>query len=130
FGNPAIVDTVRRVAFDGAARHAAFLLPILREALAKGRSVEGLALVEALWARMCFGTREDGSVIEPNDPSWEDLQRISAAAKDDPQVWLEQLDLYGELRANERFASAFEKWLQMIWARGTAASLTSYREKP
>jgi mannitol 2-dehydrogenase len=47
FGNPAIVDTVRRVAFDGAARHAAFVLPIVREALAKGGSVEGLALVEA-----------------------------------------------------------------------------------
>ena len=130
FSNPAIVDTTRRVAFDGAARHAGFLLPILREALATGSSVEGLALVEALWARMCFGTREDGTVIEPNDPSWDELERISAAAKDDPQVWLEQLDMYGELRGDERFATAFEKWLQMIWARGTEASLSAYCETP
>ena len=130
FRNPAIVDTTRRVAFDGAARHAGFVLPILREALAKGGSVDGLALVEALWARMCHGTREDGSVIEPSDPSWDDLKRISAAAKDDPQIWLEQLHMYGELRENERFATAFEEWLQMIWAEGTEATLTSYCERP
>ena len=130
FRNPAIVDTTRRVAFDGAARHAGFVLPILREALAQGGSVEGLALVEALWARMCHGEREDGSVIEPNDPSWDDLTRISAAAKDDPQIWLEQLRMYGELRENERFATAFEEWLQMIWAQGTEAALTAYCERP
>jgi mannitol 2-dehydrogenase len=45
-----------------------FVLPILRDALAAGGSVNGLALVEALWARMCAGTREDGTLIEPNDP--------------------------------------------------------------
>ena len=129
FGNPAIVDTTRRVAFDGAARHAAFLLPIVREALAKGGSVEGLALVEALWARMCFGEREDGSVIEPNDPSWDELTRTSAAAKDDPRVWLEQLDIYGELRENERFATAFGRWLRRLWAEGTEATLAAYRER-
>ena len=129
FGNPALVDTVRRVAFDGAARHAAFALPIVREALAKGGSVEGLALVEALWARMCFGEREDGSVIEPNDPSWDELRRIAAAAKGDPQAWLERLDIYGELRANDRFATAFGAWLRMLWAEGTEATLAAYRER-
>lgn len=130
FGNPAIVDTVRRVAFDGAARHAAFVLPIVREALAKGGSVEGLALVEALWARMCFGAREDGSVIEPNDPSWDELTRTSAAAKDDPRVWLERLDMYGGLAADERFASAFGRWLRMLWVDGAEASLAAYCGRP
>jgi mannitol 2-dehydrogenase len=70
FSNPAIVDTTRRVAFDGSARHPGFILPILREALATGRAGRGLALVEALWARMCAGTREDGTPLEPNDPLW------------------------------------------------------------
>jgi mannitol 2-dehydrogenase len=105
------------------------VLPIVREALAKGGSVEGLALVEALWARMCFGEREDGSVIESNDPSWSDLRRIASAAKDDPQAWLEQLDAYGDLRANQRFAAAFGAWLRMLWAEGTQATLAAYRER-
>ena len=48
FSNPRIVDTTRRVAFDGSARHPGFVLPILRDQLASGGSVTGLALVEAL----------------------------------------------------------------------------------
>ena len=68
FANPEIRDTTRRVAFDGSSRHPGFLHPIIRDALSVGAPIDGLALVEALWARMCAGTREDGSVIAPNDP--------------------------------------------------------------
>ena len=53
--NPAVHDTTRSGAFGGSTRHAGFVLPILRDALAAGAPVEGLALVEALWARMCAG---------------------------------------------------------------------------
>ncbi|MBT8424118.1 MAG: mannitol dehydrogenase family protein, partial [Silicimonas sp.] len=73
FSNPEIVDTVRRVAFDGSSRHTGFLLPTLQEALSKGTPNDGLALAEALWARMCEGTREDGTTIAPNDPIWDKL---------------------------------------------------------
>ena len=52
FANPEIRDTVRRVAFDGSSRHPGFVLPVIRDALKAGTPVEGLALVEALWARM------------------------------------------------------------------------------
>ena len=97
FSNPSIVDTTRRVAFDGSSRHTGFLLPIVRDGLRDGVPVEGLALVEALWARMCEGTREDGSVIEPNDPFWSDLTKAAAAAKERPLAWLEQRQIYGEL---------------------------------
>ncbi|CAN0605643.1 unnamed protein product, partial [Ectocarpus sp. 12 AP-2014] len=69
FANPSIKDTTRRVAFDGFSRHTGFVLPTVRDALQAGADVTGLALVEALWARMCFGTREDGSTIDANDPN-------------------------------------------------------------
>lgn len=126
FRNPAIVDTTRRVAFDGSSRHPAFLLPIVREALEGRGRVDGLALVEALWARMCFGTREDGSQIEPNDPYWEDLTAVAKAARERPQAWLEQRHIYGDLGDQERFAAAFVKWLSLIWASGTEAALRTY----
>lgn len=126
FRNPAIVDTTRRVAFDGSSRHSGFLLPIMREALAENGSIEGLALVEALWARMCSGIREDGSRIEPNDPFWDDLTQVSAAAKERPQAWLEQRHIYGDLGDDARLAAAFEKWLRLIWDQGTEAALKVY----
>ncbi len=126
FGNPEIHDTTRRVAFDGGSRHPGFVLPILRDALAAGGSIEGLALTEALWARMCAGTREDGSVIEANDPQWDDLTQIATQAKAEPKLWLEQGWIYDTLSENTVFATAFDKWLKQLWADGTQSTLEQY----
>jgi len=126
FANPSIVDTTRRVAFDGSSRHTGFLLPVLREALAEGAPIEGLALVEALWARMCAGIREDGSVIDPNDPHWDRLNAVAKRARTDPHVWISQDQVYGELASSERFAEAFGKWLGLIWSHGAEAALEAY----
>lgn len=126
FANPEIRDTTRRVAFDGASRHAGFLLPILRDGLASGAPIDGLALVEALWARMCAGTREDGSLIEPNDPNWATLQPVAVAAKAKPAAWIEQRQIYGTLAEEARFAEAFSRWLTLVWTDGTEAAIKAY----
>jgi len=126
FSNPSIVDTTRRVAFDGSSRHPGFVLPVIRDGLAAGTSVEGLALVEAIWARMCAGTRDDGSVIHPNDPYWDDLKGAALAGRDDPQAWLAQRHIYGDLADNPVFATAFGRWLGQIWTQGCAAALATY----
>ena len=126
FSNPEILDTTRRVAFDGSSRHARFVLPILREALAAGGSVEGLSLVEALWARMCEGTREDGSHIESNDPFWDDLTAYAARAREVPHTWLEMRDIYGDLSEAPRFSSAFERWLTLIYRNGIESVISQY----
>ncbi|MFK7836798.1 MAG: mannitol dehydrogenase family protein [Sulfitobacter sp.] len=128
FANPSIVDTTRRVAFDGSARHTGFVLPILRDQLAAGRSVEGLALVEALWARMCAGVREDGSVIEANDPMWDALKEAGLAARGRPMAWLEQGNIYGELLDNKAFSTAFSHWLDVIWGEGCEAAMAQYAQ--
>ncbi|MEL6794065.1 MAG: mannitol dehydrogenase family protein, partial [Pseudomonadota bacterium] len=126
FANPRIIDTTRRVAFDGSARHPGFLHPIIRDQIAAGRSVSGLALVEALWARMCEGRREDGSVIEPNDPHWADLAKAAAASRDDPLVWLRQSRIYGDLADASAFAQAFSEWRAMIAAAGARTAILAY----
>ena len=126
FSNPAIVDTTRRVAFDGSSRHPGFVLPILRDGLRSGAPVEGLALVEALWARMCEGTREDGSAIEPNDPFWDALQATATVARNRPRAWLEQRRIYGDLVEAPRFVTSFERWLDGIWSDGCDAALRAY----
>lgn len=128
FANPAIVDTTRRVAFDGSSRHTGFILPTLREGLAAGTTVEGLALVEALWARMCEGTREDGSLIAPNDPFWPQLNTAARAARGRPAAWLEQGQFYGDLVQAAPFAAAFERWLGALWSKGCEATLDIYRQ--
>lgn len=126
FANPAIKDTTRRVAFDGSSRHTGFVLPTIREALEAGAPIEGLSLVEALWARMCAGTREDGRSIEQNDPNWSSLTAAALDARATPSVWLDQRQFYGELRDNERFVQSFSEWLRALWSDGTRATLQRF----
>ncbi|MEO9827706.1 MAG: mannitol dehydrogenase family protein [Paracoccaceae bacterium] len=126
FTNPEIIDTVRRVAFDGSSRQTGFILPTLRDALAKGQAMDGLALLQAIWARMCEGTREDGTHIEPNDPIWDSLNAAAKGAKSDPQAWLDQRDLYGDLADDEAFKARFHYWLPMIYSKGLEAAIHSY----
>lgn len=126
FANPAIRDTTRRVAYDGSSRHPGFLLPIVRDALAAGGAIDGLVLVEALWARMCAGTREDGTPIAPNDPLWGNLQHAALQASTRPTAWLEQQSLYGDLVGSDAFVMRFERALSRIWDAGVNAALTGY----
>ncbi|MQQ07539.1 mannitol dehydrogenase family protein [Epibacterium sp. SM1979] len=128
FSNPEIRDTTRRVAFDGSSRHPEFLLPIIRDALDSGSSIEGLALVEALWARMCTGVRDDGTSIEDNDPNWERLKAVAQESAQRPAAWLEQHQIYGDLANDPIFEPAFCRWLQMISSKGGLATLQSYLE--
>lgn len=126
FANPLIKDTTRRVAFDGSARHPGFLHPVLRDRLAAGAPVAGLALAEALWARMCAGTREDGSGIAPNDPIWPQLQQAALKTKASPAAWLEETGLYTGFAADDAFAGAFSRWVEVLWTRGCEAALAQY----
>jgi len=129
FSNPKIVDTTRRVAFDGSSRHPIFIVPTIRDGLAAHMPIDGLALVEAAWARMCAGTREDGSIIEPNDPFWTDLQMTALAAKEDPGIWIGMRQIYGDLASEPRFSKVFAGWLKMIWAEGLETALRRYLDK-
>ena len=126
FSNPKVVDTTRRVAFDGSSRHPGFLVPSIRDGLTTGSKLSGLALVEAAWARMCQGTREDGSKIEPNDPNWSELQNAAAEARRDPPAWLAQTQYYGDLGQVPQFSEPFARWLTMMWQEGVDAAIDVY----
>ena len=129
FANPSILDTIRRVAFDGSSRHSGFITPSIRANIKKNGSIQGLALVEALWARMCLGTREDQSVIEDNDPIWAKLQEYAVAAKSNPTKWLELKEVYGDIADDTRFMNSFTAWLQMIYDVGVEKTIRVYLNK-
>ena len=75
---------------------------------------------------MCAGTREDGSVIEANDPQWATLQDTAKAAAKQPQAWLEQPTIYGDIANDGTFSAAFTRWLAHIWQYGASHALASY----
>ena len=126
FSNKSIQDTVRRVAFDGYSRHMGFLLPSILDGIKKNASINGLALTEALWARMCEGTREDLSIIEPNDPNWEKLNICAKKSQHNPLIWLEQKEIYGDIAKNNNFQNSFSNWLRLLYQNGVEETLKAY----
>ncbi|MBL9056909.1 MAG: mannitol dehydrogenase family protein [Rhodobacteraceae bacterium] len=126
FSNPEVADTERRLCLDGSNRQPKFIIPALRDALAAGGPIGGLALVSALWCRYCAGVSDNGTAIAPNDPNWDRLQPLALAARDNPQVWLDQRAIYGDLAGNARFQAAFADALGRLWRDGTAATLRAY----
>jgi len=126
FSNPKIGDTITRLCLDGSNRQPKFILPTALDRVRAGKSVTGLALVSALWARYCFGTSDSGKVIPPNDPNWDRLTALAKQAKTDPNAWLSMTDIFGELSTNAAYVAAFTTELTSLWSQGTRATLEAY----
>ena len=126
FANPEIVDTVHRVTCDGSTRHSGFLIPIIQDAVSSNTSLDGLALTEALWARMCTEIREDGSEFELVDQNSKKLIEIANKAKIEPMLWLQQRDIYSDLIEDKRFADRFVFWYKEIYSNGVETAISKY----
>ena len=126
FSNPKIGDTITRLCLDGSNRQPKFIVPVIKDRLAAGKGVTGLALESALWCRYCFGVSDSGQVIPPNDPNWDRLQAVAKAAKDNPDAWLAMEDIYGDIAKSAIFREAFAKALNALWKDGTKATLEAY----
>lgn len=126
FSNPEVADTERRLCLDGSNRQPKFIVPSVRDNLARGVVPDGLALLSALWCRYCAGTTDSGTPIPPNDPNWDMLTARAQAAKADPQAWLAMEAVYGDTALHPGFAASFAHHLGDVWARGTEAVLRDY----
>ncbi len=126
FANPKIGDKTHRLCLDGSNRQPKFIVPAVRDRLAAGKAVDGLALASALWCRYCHGTTEDGTAIEANDPNWERLAATARAAKRDPAAWLGMTDIYGDTGDSPVFKEAFAAALGSLWHNGTATTLRAH----
>ena len=124
--NPSVADTVRRLCLDGSNRQPKFIVPSIRDVVAKGNDATGLILLSALWCRYCFGASENGTEIAPNDPNWEKLTLVAAEAKTNPAAWLAMREVYGDLGENAAVAARFDELLRAVWAEGSVAVIGRY----
>lgn len=126
FSNEAVGDTISRLCLDGSNRQPKFILPAIRDRLAAGLPVDGLALEVALWCRFCAGTDESGAPVEIPDEKADQLNDHALRAREDPPVFLGQSEIFGDLADSETFVSAFSANLDRLWQDGVAACLVAY----
>lgn len=128
FSNPELLDTERRLCLDGSNRQPKFIIPSIRDNLAKGRLPRGLILECALWCRYCMGVTDAGKIIEPNDPSWDRLRANARAAESDPMRWLGMSDIYGEVGRDRQVIATFAGFLKALGEAGTRKVLRDFLE--
>ena len=92
----------------------------------KRQPIDGLALELALWCRYCEGTTEGGAPIAPNDDAHATLRDHALAAKDDPQAFLSQHTIFGDLAGSAPLVAAFGDALAALRRDGVRATLAAY----
>jgi mannitol 2-dehydrogenase len=128
FSNPAIRDTLARLAFDGSERIPKWLLPAVRENLAAGREIRRSAAVVASWARYCEGVDEQGRPIEVMDRRRDSLMGRARRQREDPLAFLTDRELFGDLVDDERFTESYRATLTSLRERGARATLEALVE--
>jgi mannitol 2-dehydrogenase len=123
FGNPAIRDTLLRLATDGADRIRAHLLPVVRDRLSRGESITHGALVVAAWARFVEEVDEQGEPIPVTDRMLDVLRPAAKRSRDDLAALLVDTDLFGELTRDDTFVSAVTDALRHLRAEGARATV-------
>ncbi|MFT6247212.1 MAG: mannitol 2-dehydrogenase [Cognaticolwellia sp.] len=126
FANPEVRDTVPRLCQDASNRLPKFILPIIAANIASNRDCKGLALVVALWCRLCFEGGNTESDFTLDDPQSARLITQATLAKDNASIFLQMNDIFGNLGNNDNFAKNFTFWLEMLWDVGTLATLKHY----
>jgi mannitol 2-dehydrogenase len=122
FGNEAVGDTIARLCLDGSNRQPKFVLPTLRDRLAAGAPIEGLALEIALWRAYCAGGGAPGApVIED-----ERAARLHSAAKGAPEAFLEIGEIFGDLRQDPRVVAAVTAAAAQIEGDGVRGAIRAY----
>lgn len=126
FSNPEIRDTLARLCAESSDRIPKWLLPVVRENLASGRSIEFSAAIVASWARYAEGTDEQGEAIAVVDRLADSLIPLAQSQRENPVAFIQKRMLFGDLAENERFATAYTAALDSLIRLGAKRAVQSY----
>ena len=125
FSNPEVRDTIARLCAESSDRIPKWLLPVVRRQLETGGEIKRSAAVVASWARYAEGFAEQGEPIEVVDRLKDRLVEIARRQRDDPDAFIANRELFGDLIDDERFVTAYRSALSSLHERGARATLES-----
>ena len=125
FSNPQVRDTIARLCAQSSDRIPKWLLPVVREQLATGGEIKRSAAVVASWARYDEGVDEQGEPIEVVDRLADSLMRLARLQREDPDAFIANRDVFGDLADDKRFVTGYRSALSSLHQRGARATLES-----
>jgi mannitol 2-dehydrogenase len=118
FANPAIRDTLARLAASGSDRIPKWLVPVIRANLARGGEVTRSAAVVASWARYAEGADESGQPIDVVDGLRDELMASAQQQLRDPLAFVRSERLFGDICEHPAFADAYVQALESFHRSG------------
>jgi mannitol 2-dehydrogenase len=125
FSNAEVRDTVARLCAESSDRIPKWLLPVVRAQLERGGPIERSAAVVASWARYAEGVDERGESIDVVDRLADKLTAIARRQRDEPEAFIANRELFGDLIEDRRFVEAYRSALSSLHERGARATLES-----
>ena len=107
YANPEVKDTLARLCAESSDRIPKWLLPVVREQLAKGGEIRRAAAVVASWARYAEAVDEEGQPINVVDRLKTSLVQIASKNRSHSTCFIENTDVFGELAQDKRFVDAY-----------------------
>jgi mannitol 2-dehydrogenase len=118
FGNPAIADTLQRLATDGSDRMPKFVLPAVRANVAAGRPVPWGGAVVACWKACYEDDNESGARIEFLDSFADELR--TRAASTDSHKFLRSTTIFGDIIGSASFVAEYDASLKVLHSSSVA----------
>ncbi|TFD26013.1 mannitol dehydrogenase family protein [Cryobacterium lyxosi] len=125
FSNPSVRDTVARLCNESSDRIPKWLVPVIVDQLAAGRSVQLSAAIVASWARYAEGTDEQGQPIEVADRLRERVMNNAAGFASDRHSFLRDRDLFADLVDDTTFVGAYDRALELLHTVGARETLVA-----
>lgn len=123
FANAYVRDTVARLCADSSDRIPKWLLPVVHDNLRSGGPVRLSAAIVASWARYAEGVDEQGRPIEVVDRLADTLIASARSQRDNPDAFLANRSVFGDLVDAARFREAYLWALDSLHRRGARATL-------
>src|SRR6266571_3278221 len=125
FSNPQVRDTIARVCAESSDRIPKWVLPVIRQQLSMGGEIKRSAAIVASWARYAEGVDEQGQPIQVVDRLKDRLMEIARRNREDPEGFIANRELFGDLADDQRFVTAYRTALVSLHERGAQATLES-----
>ena len=125
FSNPQVRDTIARLCEHSSDRIPKFVVPVIRQQLTTGGQIRRSAAVVASWARYAEAVDEHGERIDVVDRRRDSLLQLARRQRVDPDAFIGNQELFGDLAQDERFATEYRQALASLHERGARATLES-----
>lgn len=123
FQNPNVQDTLARLACDGSDRIPKFVVPVIRDRLAKGESIWLSTAIVASFAIYLDAVNEGEKAIEIVDRMKDKLAVLSGKLKTDASVISGEDEIFGDVVNNKVFVETFKTIYDMIRKDGSKKTI-------